>query len=126
MRAKKTATQNATEAENGVKNDDAGKLSGEAEKTQETANNNDTEGKESFIYLGPTTNTGLIQNTIFTGTRENVEEYLEKTVEEIPQVKLLIVPTKSLAESRAKVRKAGTLLNKYYNDVLSLSRKNKG
>ena len=126
MGAKKTATQNATEAENGVKNDDVGKLSGEAEKTQETANNNATEGKESFIYLGPTTKTGLIQNTIFTGTRESVEEYLEKTVEEIPQVKLLIVPTKSLAESRAKVRKAGTLLNKYYNDVLSLSRKNNG
>lgn len=92
----------------------------EAEKTQETANTKATEGR--FIYIGPTTQTGLVENTIFTGTRGGVETHLKDTLEKIPQVRLLIVATESLADCKAKVKKTGTLLNKYYNDVLSLSR----
>ena len=92
----------------------------EAEKTQETANMKATEGR--FIYIGPTTKTGLVENTIFTGTREGVETYLKNTLDKIPQVRLLIVATESLADCKAKVKKTGTLLNKYYNDVLSLSK----
>ena len=91
------------------------------EKAQETAHMEVAEDR--FIYIGPTTGTGLTTNTIFAGTREAVEEHLRDTLERIPQVGLLIVATKSLAESKAKVRKAGTILNKYYNDILSLSRK---
>lgn len=83
------------------------------------------EEKGRFIYIGPTINTGLIANTIFTGTRESVEEYLKETLEKIPQVKFLIVDTRKLSECKAKISKTGTLLNKYYNDVLSLSRKRK-
>lgn len=89
-------------------------------KTAENAVEN--EKVENFIYLGPTTKTGLVENTIFTGSRECVEENLKDTLEKIPQAKLLIVATDSLAECKAKVKKAGTLLNKYYNDILSLSR----
>lgn len=95
----------------------------ETEKTQEKANTEVTE--ESFIYIGPTTNTGLIENAVFMGTREEIEKYLEKTIEKLPQVRLLIVTTESLAINKPKVKKAGTLLNKYYNDVLSLMRKPK-
>ena len=94
-----------------------------AEKGQETANTEATEGR--FIYIGPTTRTGLVENTIFSGSRESVEEHLKDTLEKIPQVRLLIVATESLAVNKAKVRKACTLLNKYYNDVLSLSSRNK-
>lgn len=90
------------------------------EKTQETANTKATEDR--FIYIGPTTKTGLVENTIFTGSREGVEAHLKDTLEKIPQVRLLIVATESLADCKAKVKKTGTLLNKYYNDVLSLSR----
>lgn len=115
-RASKTATK-AEETEQEVKS------TTEAEKTQETANTNATE--ESFIYIGPTTNTGLVENTIFTGSREEVEKYLESTIKKLPQVKLLIVTTESLAVNKPKTKKAGTLLNKYYNDVLSLMRKPK-
>ena len=81
--------------------------------------------EERFIYIGPTTNTGLVENTIFTGNRETVEKYLEPTIEKLPQVRLLIVATESLAVCKPKVKTAGTLLNKYYNDVLSLMRKPK-
>lgn len=109
--------------ETAVENAEVANSTTEAEKPQETANTKATEGR--FIYIGPTTNTGLVANTIFTGSREAVEEYLKNTLEKIPQVKLLIVATESLAECKEKVRKTGTILNKYYNDVLSLSRKAK-
>lgn len=115
MAARTTKTADKTAENEKVEN-----LPTESEKTQETANTKATEGK--FIYIGPTTKTGLVENTIFTGSREGVEEYLKDTLEKIPQVKLLIVATESLAECRAKVKRTGTLLNKYYNDVLSLSR----
>lgn len=119
-----TAAKNATEAENSVKNEQVVNSAPEEEKGQETANSDDTE--ETYIYIGPTTRTGLIENTIIKGTREQVEEYLKDTIDEIPQVKMLIVPTESLAGNRAKAKTAGTLLNKYYNDILSLRVKVKG
>lgn len=127
MAAKKTtgtqtAAESTTAAENGGKNEQAVNSTPKEEKGQETANTEATE--ETFIYIGPTTK-GLIENTIVKGTRESVEEYLKDVIAEIPQVKMLIVPTESLATNRAKVKQAGTLINKYYNDVLSLSRKAK-
>lgn len=115
-----TAAQNATEGGNNVGNEQTVNSMPKVEKRQEMANNSDTE--ETYIYIGPTTR-GLIENTIVKGTRESVEEYLKDVIAEIPQVKMLIVPTESLAVNRAKAKQAGTLLNKYYNDVLSLSRK---
>ncbi len=134
MAAKKTtgtqtAAESTTEAKNSVKKEQAVNSTPNGEKRQETANTETTEGagnagEETFIYIGPTTK-GLIENTIVKGTRESVEEYLKDVIAEIPQVKMLIVPTESLAINRAKVKQAGTLINKYYNDVLSLSRKAK-
>ena len=124
-----TAAESTTEAENSVKKEQAVNSTPKEEKQQETANTEATEGagnaeEETFIYIGPTTK-GLIENTIVKGTRESVEEYLKDVIAEIPQVKMLIVPTESLATNRVKTKQAGTLLNKYYNDVLSLSRKAK-
>ena len=125
-----TAAESTTEAENSVKKEQAVNSAPKEEKRQETANTETKEGagnadEETFIYIGPTTRTGLIENTIVKGTRESVEEYLKDAIEEIPQIKMLIVPTESLAASRAKAKQTGTLLNKYYNDVLSLLRKAK-
>lgn len=125
------AAESHAEAEISVENEQVVNSTTEEETRQETANTGATEGarddgEETFIYIGPTTRTGLIENTIVKGARESVEEYLKDTIAEIPQVKMLIVPTEKLAEGRSKARLAGTLLNKYYNDVLSLSRKAKG
>lgn len=124
-----TAAENVTVDENGVENEKAVNSTPKEEKRQKTANTEATEGagnatEETFIYIGPTTK-GLIENTIVKGTRESVEKYLKDVIAEIPQVKMLIVPTESLATNRVKTKQAGTLLNKYYNDVLSLSRKAK-
>lgn len=122
-RASKTATKAEETATKAEETEQAVKSTTEAEKPQETENTKATEGR--FIYIGPTTKTGLVENAIFTGTREGVEEHLKDTIDKIPQVRLLIVTTDSLAVNKAKVKKAGTLLNKYYNDVLSLSNKHK-
>lgn len=118
---KKTAADNATTAEDGVKTEEVGNVTTEAEKTQETANTEATEG--SFIYVGPSLRTGVRKNTVFTGTREEVEEYLKPTLEAYPQAKTLLIPTESLAKVKSQVNTRGTLLNKYYTDLLSLSAK---
>ena len=117
------ATRTTRTAEKTVESAKVTNSTTEAEKTRETANKKATEGR--FIYIGPTTNTGLVANTIFNESREAVEEYLKNTLEKIPQVKLLVVATESLAECNEKVKRTGTILHKYYNDVLSLSRKAK-
>ena len=109
-----------TTAKKPVEKTEAVKFHTKRKKTQETANMEATEGR--YIYIGPTTRTGLVENTIFSGSREGIEEHLKDTLATIPQVRLLIVETGSLAECKAKVKKTGTILNKYYNDVLSLSR----
>ena len=118
---KKTAADNATTTEDGVKTEEVGNVTAEAEKTQETANTEATEG--SFIYVGPSLRTGVRKNTVFTGTREEVEEYLKPTLEAYPQAKTLLIPTESLAKVKSQVNTRGTLLNKYYTDLLSLSAK---
>ena len=95
-------------------------------RNRKTAGNGKYERHRGKIYLYRTdNNTGLVENTIFTGNRETVEKYLEPTIKKLPQVRLLIVTTESLAVCKPKVKTAGTLLNKYYNDVLSLMRKPK-
>ncbi|MCX4326450.1 MAG: hypothetical protein OSJ45_04030 [Lachnospiraceae bacterium] len=118
-----TTEEKDTQATNSVKNTYADGNPSKEEKTPQTANMDDTE--EAFIYIGPTTYTGLIENTIVKGTRESVEDYLKDAIKEIPQIKALIVPVESLARNKAKIKQPGTLLNKYYNDILSLRGKAK-
>lgn len=78
--------------------------------------------KETFIYIGPTVRAGALRtNAAFTGTRNEVKEYLKEILEEIPQVERLFVPVKRLAESKEKIKDKGTLLNKYYNEIASLN-----
>ncbi len=116
----RAAAGNAAEAGNSVENTQAADNTPKEGKGRGTANTDGT--GETYIYIGPTTN-GLVENTIIKGTKEGAEGYLKDVIEKVPQVKMLIVPTETLAANKAKAKKAGTLLNKYYNDVLSLSRK---
>ncbi len=88
----------------------------------ENVNTKNTITEDSFIYIGPTLKTGLAENTILYGKRATIEEHLKDTLDKFPQVKHLLVTVKNLATSKEKVKKTGTLLNKYYNDILSLSR----
>jgi hypothetical protein len=113
------AREKATEAENGAENEKAENVTPKEEKTQEKANATAT--GDRFIYIGPSLDTGLKENAVFTGTRESVETYLKASIGKYPQVRLLLVTTENLSKSKHKVRTAGTILNKYYNDIVSLS-----
>lgn len=113
------ATKTHKTAENDSESTKAEKNTTADEKTQETANTKAIES--TFIYVGPTLRTGIRENAMFKGTKENVEAYLKPTIDKYPQVKLLLVDTKRLSTAKEKVNKAGTLLNKYYNDLVSLS-----
>ncbi len=115
------ASRTSTTAENSVETKKVEETVTETEKAQETAKIEAVE--TTFIYIGPTLGTGLRKNAVFKGTRESVEKHLEKSFEKYPQAKLLLVVTEKLAEAKAKTEKAGTILNKYYKDLESLSRK---
>lgn len=76
----------------------------------------------AFVYIGPPLETGLKENAVFTGTRENIEKHLKDTLEKYPQAGMLLVPVERLAKAKMQVKKEDTLFNKYYTDVLSLSK----
>lgn len=77
--------------------------------------------KETYIYIGPTIRAGeLKSNAMFTGTREEIKEYLKEILEAIPQAERLLIPLRNLAESKSKVGQKGTLLNRFYNEIVSL------
>lgn len=114
--------QEASEAGYSKENTQTKDAQAEGEKQQETEN---TDAQDTYIYIGPTVY-GLIENTIIQGTRKDAEEYLKEVIDQVPQVRYLIVPTEKLAEKRAKARQAGTLLHKYYNDVLDLRKRKPG
>ncbi len=74
----------------------------------------------AFVYIGPSLPSAkLMANTVVRGTRKEVLEYYKDVIEHYPNVGKLIVPIDKLAESRAKVRTSGNVLNKYYNDLSS-------
>ena len=115
------ATKTRTVAEKTTENAEVEENTTETEKTLETANTKATEG--TFIYVGPSLDTGLRKNAVFHGTRESVENHLKGTIDKYPQVKMLIFCTEKYTEAQAKVKTTGTLLNKYYTDLVSLSKK---
>lgn len=77
--------------------------------------------KETYIYIGPTVRAGELKaNTMLTGTKQEIKEYLKEILEAIPQIERLLIQIRNLAESKNKVGQKGTLLNKLYNEVVSL------
>lgn len=121
-KATKTATEATQTAQISPETAEGKEVTTEA---TETAKNVDNEAETgSFIYLGPSIlKEGLKSNTVYTGTRAQIKEMLKNTLEKYPQVDKLIYPTERLGEIKEKVKKNGTLLNKYYTDILSLIKK---
>ena len=72
-----------------------------------------------FVYLGPSIR-GVIQTaTIFTGTREEVEETLAGPIERYPRIKRLLVSGETLPEDRVKVKTPGNGLYAAYVKLVS-------
>ena len=73
-----------------------------------------------WVYIGPTFHGEIQENSIYTGTIEDVKELLAGQIEKHPGVVRLIVPAdENLAQKRADAHREGTLYHKLYLDVLS-------
>lgn len=71
------------------------------------------------VYIGPSIR-GVIQSgTIYPESREKTLKKLAPHLEKYPLIAKLIVSDKTFADDRVKVKTAGTLLNVYYQRLLS-------
>lgn len=75
--------------------------------------------KRRYIYIGPSVGIELRKNNIFAGNETEIFMYLEKYIKKCPQIKNLIIDTANLAKVKNKVNQKGTILNKYYGEILS-------
>ncbi len=105
------------EAQEAPEEGEAGENTQEAEKPQEGPQ----EAQETLVYVGPSLPRGLLkQNSIFVGTREEVEKSLEEVISKYPMAGKMLVPVSKLAEAKVKIASKGNILYKYYADIVSL------
>lgn len=109
--------QEAQEAQEALEKEEAGENTQEAGKPQESPQ----ESQETLVYVGPSLPRGLLkQNSIFVGTREQVEKSLEEATKKYPMAGKMLVPVSKLAEAKIKIASQGNILHKYYADIISL------
>lgn len=78
---------------------------------------------ENIIYIGPSLKKyGITSNTSFKGTRTDTYKFFAQVIEDIPEVKKMLVSTTELADKR-KLLKAKN--NAFYNDYKKIDRKSK-
>lgn len=105
------------EAQEALEKEEAGENTQEAGKPQESPQ----ESQETLVYVGPSLPRGLLkQNSIFVGTREQVEKSLEEAIKKYPMAGKMLVPVSKLAEAKIKIASQGNILHKYYADIVSL------
>ena len=101
------------EGQEAPEKEEAGENTQEPEKPQE--------GRETLVYVGPSLPRGMLkQNSIFVGTRDEVEKSLEEAMKKYPMAKNMLVPVSKLAEAKVKIASKGNILHKYYADIVSL------
>lgn len=78
---------------------------------------------ESVVYIGPSLPYGKIRSSmILKGTQEEIDGFLAEIKEQYPEVTHLLVPPDKLTQALEKVGRKGTILHKYYEDMLAKSR----
>ena len=111
------AQEGPQEGQEAPEKEEAGENTQEAEKPQEGPQ----EAQETLVYVGPSLPRGLLkQNSIFVGTREQVEKSLEEVISKYPMAGKMLVPVSKLAEAKVKIASKGNILYKYYADIVSL------
>ena len=89
------------------------------EKLQPTAEKSIAKNDGFSVYIGPSIR-GVIQSgTIVGGTRNAALTTFSTAIEQYPRIADLVVSGETLVVDRIKVKTAGNLLNKYYNDLVS-------
>lgn len=72
-----------------------------------------------FVYLGPSIR-GVIQSgTIYSGTREEVENALASAIERYPKVKALVVKDTEIADAKRKIKAGGNAISMAYKSLLA-------
>lgn len=95
----------------------------DTETTEDEEDEKSTEEIENIIYVGPTLKKyGITSNTSFKGTRTDTYNFFAQAIEDIPEVKKMLVLTTKLADKR-KLLKAKN--NAFYNDYKEIERKSK-
>lgn len=96
-----------------------------ATKKKAAASEEQTERAETIkrVYIGPSLPFGkLRQAMILEGTEEEIGAFTGDLLESYPELPYLLVDPAELTEAMEKAERKGTLLHKYYNDVLAKSR----
>ena len=107
------AQEGPQEGQGAPEKEEAGENTQEPEKPQES--------RETLVYVGPSLPRGMLkQNSIFVGTREEVEKSLEEAIKKYPMAGKMLVPVSKLAEAKIKIASQGNILHKYYADIVSL------
>lgn len=76
-----------------------------------------------LVYIGPSLPYGKMRSSmILTGTEEEINGFLAEIKEQYPEVTHLLVPPDKLTDALEKVARKGTILHKYYEDMLAKSR----
>lgn len=120
MAVKTKAAEAAEKATTAAENNKAENSMAEVGKEQETANSGLVEDVVKLVYIGPTLPAGKLKcNRIFEGTEAAIKKELEAVITEYPLVERMLVNVEGLTEKKARVRTAGTIMNKYYSDILS-------
>lgn len=77
----------------------------------------------TLVYIGPSLPYEKLRSSmILNGTEEEISDFLEKIKEQYPEVTRLLVPPDRLTDALEKVARNGTILHKYYEDMLAKSR----
>lgn len=75
------------------------------------------------VYVGPSIPYGKLRTAmVLTGTEGELEEFWKEEKERYPEIRYLMVPVEELPEAMEKVNRKGTILHKYYGDMLSKMR----
>lgn len=130
MATKKTAAQAAGEPQEGTNAAAEVNTQPEAQTPQEGAQEPQKReawsGYTQFAYIGPALPGGALKsNAVLLGTFGEIKESIAPTLEKYPQAEKLIFPVEKLGEQLRKVKTPGNIANKYYNELVSLTRANR-
>ena len=78
-----------------------------------------TKDVENWVYIGPTIRSAIQQNTILTGTREEVLKRLERAIEKYPPIAHLLISAEELAEARKLIKQPGNRLYEVYRRFIN-------
>ena len=77
----------------------------------------------TLVYIGPSIPYEKLRSSmILNGTEAEIDDFLAKIKERYPEVTRLLVPPDRLTDALEKAARNGTILHKYYEDMLAKSR----